>query len=96
MLITQGVSNVFDLMDMEDGARNRLLKLSAAKMADIARFCNQYPTIDLAYEVRYFIMLVSSFQSCMTFCHAVYICLFDVYSFTNSFTGREQAQFGCG
>jgi pre-mRNA-splicing helicase BRR2 len=38
-------------MDMEDDIRNELLKLSASKMADVARFCNRYPNIELSYEI---------------------------------------------
>eukprot|EP00455_Lapot_gusevi_P039579 TRINITY_DN443_c0_g2_i2.p1 TRINITY_DN443_c0_g2~~TRINITY_DN443_c0_g2_i2.p1 ORF type:complete len:1189 (+),score=464.92 TRINITY_DN443_c0_g2_i2:195-3569(+) len=49
---SEGVEGVFDLMDMEDNARNELLQLSASKMADIARFCNQYPNIELAFSVK--------------------------------------------
>jgi pre-mRNA-splicing helicase BRR2 len=46
-----GVESVFDLMDMEDGARRALLQLPATKLDDIARFCNQYPNIEVAFEV---------------------------------------------
>lgn len=47
-----GVEGVFDLMDMEDADRRRLLgNLPAAKMDDVARFCNQYPNIEVSFEV---------------------------------------------
>ena len=36
---------------MEDGRRQELLQMSNAQLLDIARFCNRYPNIDLAYEV---------------------------------------------
>ena len=39
-------------MDMEDDERNALLKLTDAQMADVARFCNRYPNIDLHYEIQ--------------------------------------------
>ena len=42
---------MFDVMDMDDAERNVLLGLSDAQMQDVARFCNRYPSIDLAYEV---------------------------------------------
>ena len=39
-------------MEMEDEDRNGLLKLSEAEMADVARFCNRYPNIEMAYEIQ--------------------------------------------
>ena len=47
----QGIESVFDIMDMDDEERNVLLGLSENQMQDVARFCNRYPSIDLAYEV---------------------------------------------
>lgn len=47
----QGVDTVFDVMEMEDDERNGLLKMTDAQMADVARFCNRYPNIELQYEV---------------------------------------------
>ena len=47
----QGVESVFDIMEMEDEERNALLQLSDSQIADVARFCNRYPTIELSYEV---------------------------------------------
>ena len=39
-------------MEMEDEEeRNQLLQLTDAQMADVARFCNRYPNIELSYEV---------------------------------------------
>lgn len=48
---SQGVESVFDIMEMEDEDRNALLQLSDAQIADVARFCNRYPNIELSYEV---------------------------------------------
>ncbi|KAG2296108.1 hypothetical protein Bca52824_042777 [Brassica carinata] len=45
------IETVFDLVEMEDGRRQELLQMSNAQLLDIARFCNRYPNIDLAYEV---------------------------------------------
>lgn len=45
------IETIFDVMDMEDDDRNELLGLSTAKMADVAKFCNRYPNIELNYEV---------------------------------------------
>ncbi|KAK1332769.1 hypothetical protein QTO34_006299 [Cnephaeus nilssonii] len=47
----KGVESVFDIMEMEDEERNALLQLSDGQMADVARFCNRYPNIELSYEV---------------------------------------------
>ncbi|NWX93829.1 U520 helicase, partial [Nothoprocta pentlandii] len=49
--LLQGVESVFDIMEMEDEDRNALLQLSDAQIADVARFCNRYPNIELSYEV---------------------------------------------
>ena len=42
---------MFDIMDMENEERDELLQLSTAEMADVARFCNRYPNVDLKYTV---------------------------------------------
>lgn len=47
----QGVESIFDIMEMEDEDRTALLQLSDVQMADVARFCNRYPNIELSYEV---------------------------------------------
>ena len=39
-------------MEMEDEERNTILSFSEAQMADVARFCNRYPNIELTYEVQ--------------------------------------------
>ena len=36
---------------MEDKDRSELLALNENEMADVARFCNRYPNIELTYEV---------------------------------------------
>ncbi|XP_039299426.1 putative U5 small nuclear ribonucleoprotein 200 kDa helicase [Nilaparvata lugens] len=46
------VDTVFDMMELEDDDRSKLLQLSDAQMADVARFCNRYPNIELSYEVQ--------------------------------------------
>jgi len=45
------IETIFDVMDMEDDDRTELLGLNTAKMADVARFCNRYPNIELSYDV---------------------------------------------
>ena len=47
----QGVEGVFDIMELEDEERNKLLNMTEFQMADVARFCNRYPNIELAYDV---------------------------------------------
>jgi len=39
-------------MEMDDDERNSLLQLSETEMADVARFCNRYPNIELTYDVQ--------------------------------------------
>uniref|UniRef100_T1JH32 U5 small nuclear ribonucleoprotein 200 kDa helicase n=1 Tax=Strigamia maritima TaxID=126957 RepID=T1JH32_STRMM len=46
------VESVFDIMELEDEDRNKLLQLNDSAMADVARFCNRYPNIELTYEVQ--------------------------------------------
>ncbi|XP_014208524.1 putative U5 small nuclear ribonucleoprotein 200 kDa helicase [Copidosoma floridanum] len=45
------VETVFDIMELEDDVRNRLLQLSEQQMADVAKFCNRYPNIEMSFEV---------------------------------------------
>lgn len=47
----QSIETIFDVMEMEDDARNELLQLTESQMADVARFCNRYPNIEMTYEV---------------------------------------------
>ncbi|XP_076460821.1 U5 small nuclear ribonucleoprotein 200 kDa helicase-like [Babylonia areolata] len=48
----KSLETIFDIMEMEDDERNELLQLTEAQMADVARFCNRYPNIELTYEVQ--------------------------------------------
>ncbi|CAF3825762.1 unnamed protein product [Adineta steineri] len=45
------IETVFDLMEMQDEDRVELLQLSTSKLADVARFCNRYPNIEVSYEI---------------------------------------------
>ena len=38
--LAQGVENIFDIMELEDEDRNKLLNMTDIQMADVARFCN--------------------------------------------------------
>ena len=51
ILSLQNIETIFDIMEMEDAERNEMLQLSESEMADVARFCNRYPNIELTYEV---------------------------------------------
>lgn len=46
-----GIQTIFDLMDMEDEDRIKLLKMDDSKLMDVARFCNRYPNISVEYEI---------------------------------------------
>merc|ERR1711902_65162 len=49
--VEKGVESVFDIMELEDEERNKLLNMNDSQMADVARFCNRYPNIELTYDV---------------------------------------------
>ncbi|XP_061184302.1 U5 small nuclear ribonucleoprotein 200 kDa helicase-like isoform X1 [Saccostrea echinata] len=46
------IESIFDVMEMEDDDRNELLQLTEEQMADVARFCNKYPNIEMSFEVQ--------------------------------------------
>lgn len=45
------IDTVFEIMELEDEDRIKLLKLTDEQMADVARFCNRYPNIEMSFEV---------------------------------------------
>ncbi|KAK9129134.1 hypothetical protein Sjap_009621 [Stephania japonica] len=47
----RSIETIFDLVEMEDDERRDLLQMSDLQLLDIARFCNRFPNIDMAYEV---------------------------------------------
>ena len=47
----QEIETVFDILELEDDDRIQLLQLDENQMADVARFCNRYPNIEMSYEV---------------------------------------------
>lgn len=47
----KSIETVFDLVEMEDDERRELLQMSDSQLIDIARFCNRFPNIDLAYDI---------------------------------------------
>jgi pre-mRNA-splicing helicase BRR2 len=46
------IESVFDILTLDDDVRNELLRLPDEKMADVAVFCNNYPNIEVSYEVQ--------------------------------------------
>lgn len=48
----KGVESIFDIMDLEDEDRNDLLRLDDKKLADVARYCNRYPNVELKYSLK--------------------------------------------
>jgi len=47
----KGVETVFDVIELEEEDRDKLLNLSEKQMQDVARFCNRYPNVELNFEV---------------------------------------------
>lgn len=47
----KNIETVFDILELEDDDRIRLLQLDETQMADVARFCNRYPNIEMNFEV---------------------------------------------
>lgn len=45
------IDTVFDILELDDEVRVRLLQLDEGQMADVARFCNRYPNIEMNFEV---------------------------------------------
>lgn len=45
------VESVFDILTIDDDVRNQLLQLPDEKMADVAVFCNNYPSIEVSFTV---------------------------------------------
>jgi len=45
------IESIFDILSIEDDARNDIFRLSNDKMADVAAFCNNYPSIDVTFKV---------------------------------------------
>ncbi|RKO84019.1 U5 small nuclear ribonucleo protein 200 kDa helicase, partial [Blyttiomyces helicus] len=45
-----GVEGVIDIMSMEDADRDKALKLDQRRLADVARYVNRYPNVDLAFD----------------------------------------------
>jgi pre-mRNA-splicing helicase BRR2 len=44
------IETVFDILTLDDDVRNGLLQLSDEKMADVAIFCNNYPSVEVSFK----------------------------------------------
>ncbi|KAF7771727.1 hypothetical protein Agabi119p4_6038 [Agaricus bisporus var. burnettii] len=45
------IGTVYDIMEMEDDDRTKLLQMSSTQMRDVAMFVNSYPTLDVSYDL---------------------------------------------
>uniref|UniRef100_A0A914ZLT1 U5 small nuclear ribonucleoprotein 200 kDa helicase n=1 Tax=Parascaris univalens TaxID=6257 RepID=A0A914ZLT1_PARUN len=45
------VTTIFDLLDLEDNERSELLQMNSAQLMDVAKFCNNYPSIEVEYKI---------------------------------------------
>ena len=48
------MESIFDITVMEDNERNELLQLTEEQMADVARFYNKYPNIEMSKRKKEF------------------------------------------
>ena len=46
-----GVETLFEFMEMEDDDREKLVPLDNKDMADVAKYVNRYPNVDVQYEL---------------------------------------------
>ena len=46
------IESVFDILSLDDDVRNDLLRLPDEKMADVAVFCNNYPNIEVGFDLQ--------------------------------------------
>eukprot|EP00055_Hartaetosiga_balthica_P018407 m.134146 g.134146 ORF g.134146 m.134146 type:complete len:2176 (-) comp9519_c1_seq1:89-6616(-) len=45
------IEHIDDIMECEDDVRNRVLQLQQAELANVAQFCNRYPSLDIEYDI---------------------------------------------
>jgi pre-mRNA-splicing helicase BRR2 len=48
----EAIESVFDILTLDDRVRNQLLQLPDDKMADVAVFCNNYPNVEISFQVQ--------------------------------------------
>ncbi|KAF9622498.1 hypothetical protein IFM89_031902 [Coptis chinensis] len=47
----KSIETIFDLVEMEDNEKQKLLQMSDLQLIDIAHFCNRFPNIDMMFDV---------------------------------------------
>ncbi|KAG8811095.1 DEIH-box ATPase [Serendipita sp. 399] len=47
---SKGIDSVYDLMEMEDEDRTKLLNMTPGQLRDVAAFVNAYPSLEVAHE----------------------------------------------
>lgn len=47
----KNVTSIFELLELEHEDRVELLQMEGAELADVAKFCNHYPSIEVAHEL---------------------------------------------
>lgn len=45
------IESIFDILDLEDDVRDAMFQLPSNNMADVAVFCNNYPNVEVNYNV---------------------------------------------
>jgi len=50
--LEEPIESVLDILTLDDDVRNDLLRLPDYKMADVAVFCNSYPSVDISFDVK--------------------------------------------
>ncbi|GMT33326.1 hypothetical protein PFISCL1PPCAC_24623 [Pristionchus fissidentatus] len=46
------VDSVFELLELEEDVRSDILQMENVQIADVAKFCNNYPSIEVEHEVQ--------------------------------------------
>jgi len=47
----ESVRSVYDLLEMEDAPRQQLLSMPMSKLAQVAEFCNRYPSLEVQWGI---------------------------------------------
>lgn len=49
--LAAGVKDIMDIPELEDVDRTKLLQMNNRQLMDVAKFCNNYPDLEISYEV---------------------------------------------
>uniref|UniRef100_A0A1I7XD94 SEC63 domain-containing protein n=1 Tax=Heterorhabditis bacteriophora TaxID=37862 RepID=A0A1I7XD94_HETBA len=69
------VESVFELLELEDEDREAVLSMEGAQLADVAKFCNHYPSIEVEHKLGQDTINVLVYT---TFKHSIYLN-FDIF-----------------